>query len=316
MERVRAVPGFEDTPEPFPYHSSSGEVTCRVATSARTAPRKPSDRFGPLPSFSRFAMIHACQIDKVVANSHLCGCWVHVSGVLCCCGNAARTEFATLPGYWPNLDDEQLDALLQMCELWSKLENKSDAGENIVLLLLRFLRARSFDVTRAWEMLAQDMRWRTERGVEHFRSRTADDILQCSAAETYTYFPTVGCHSLCIGPLISRSQCGYSQWLQGFDKQGRPVAYRQYGNFEIWELLKLTSMERLLDFHIWEIEQQVSLLNKQTEAANCTVETFLIVMDAKDWSLRLATRDAYAYIRGMAEIDNTHFPERLGKVRR
>ena len=74
-------------------------------------------------------------------------------------------------------------------------------------------------------------------------------------------------------------------------------------------------MDRLLRFHVWEIAQQLQLLHKQTELTKHTIETFILVVDAANWGWRLATRDAFTYVRGMAEIDSAHFPERLGRVR-
>jgi hypothetical protein len=44
------------------------------------------------------------------------------------------------------------------------------------------------------------------------------------------------------------------------------------------------------------------------------VETFVLVIDAEGWGLRLATSDAYAFIKGMASTDSDHYPERLGNM--
>ena len=44
------------------------------------------------------------------------------------------------------------------------------------------------------------------------------------------------------------------------------------------------------------------------------IETFLIVIDAAGWSLKLASFDAFKYLKGIADIDSAHYPERLGAI--
>ena len=47
---------------------------------------------------------------------------------------------------------------------------------------------------------------------------------------------------------------------------------------------------------------------------DCIIETFTLVVDAEEWSLRLATKDAFNFIENMAKTDSLHYPERLGTV--
>lgn len=103
-------------------------------------------------------------------------------------------------------------------------------------------------------------------------------------------------------------------WVQGFDKQCRPIAWRQFGKLEIWNVLKLTTMETLLKFHAWEAEQALRLMNNQGNATGHHIETFVIVIDAAGWHMGLATTDAFSFIRGMSSTDSDHYPERLGKL--
>ena len=41
----------------------------------------------------------------------------------------------------------------------------------------------------------------------------------------------------------------------GFDTQGRPVTYKLWGTFEVWNLKKMTSLDNLVKFHVWEQER-------------------------------------------------------------
>jgi uncharacterized protein YdbL (DUF1318 family) len=86
------------------------------------------------------------------------------------------------------------------------------------------------------------------------------------------------------------------------------------GKFEIWSLLKITTMERLIRFHAWESEQAIRKMHEKSRELDCNIETFVIIIDAAGWSLRLATGQAMTFIKGMAITDSGHYPERLGKL--
>jgi hypothetical protein len=171
--------------------------------------------------------------------------------------------------------------------------NFNTSNEMEFLKILRFLRARKFNVTQSMEMIRNDVKWREEANINELYSVTANDVLQCDLSLVYKYFPT---------------------WVQGFDKQNRPIAWRGFGRFEIWNVLKLTTMEKLLHFHAWETEQMLRIMDEKTKETGHNVETFTVVVDAAGWGVRLATSDAFAFIKGMAATDSDHYPERLGMV--
>lgn len=115
----------------------------------------------------------------------------------------------------------------------------------------------------------------------------------CDLLQVYQFFPT---------------------WIQGVDKQLRPVSYRKFGKFEIWNVLKLTTMQKLIRFHAWETEMALHRMYRMSGKHGYNIETFVLVIDAAGWGLRLATSDAYAFIKGMATTDSNHYPERLGTM--
>ena len=182
------------------------------------------------------------------------------------------------PGYYPNVSTEQQRCVVALRGL---IETNAlscfEDEENEYLKMLRFLRARKFDVQKAYTMLAADVAWRSDK--KDLRHSTSADILGCDSAAMYTYFPT---------------------WMYGFDKQQRPVSWRQFGKFEINKVLKLTTMEKLIRFHGWETEQAVRKMHEQSKATSYNIETFVLVVDAAGWHLSLATSDAFTFIKGMA----------------
>jgi hypothetical protein len=205
----------------------------------------------------------------------------------------SNSEQRNLPGCYPNVSPEQVqcvDTIMErvQCE---NLDFYDDETENRTLKTLRFLRARKFDIAETMVLIRADVSWRQEDNREEIRFESADEVLQCDLQSFFQFFPT---------------------WLCGYDKQLRPVSYRQFGKFEIWNVLKLTSMDRLLRFHVWETEMALRLMREKSRDSGFNIETFTVVIDAAGWTMKLATKDAYTFIKGMASCDSNHYPERLG----
>ena len=203
-----------------------------------------------------------------------------------------QSSLKTREGYYPNVSLVQHEAvrcLRGLLEDGSLVERFCHDDENEYLKLLRFLRARKFEVNKAFQLCSADVAWRADK--LELRNLTSVDVLGCDSLAMYQFFPT---------------------WMHGFDKQGRPVSYRQFGKFEISKVLKLTTMEKLIKFHGWETEQAVRKTRESSLSSGFNVETFVLVVDAKGWTLSLATSDAFTFIKGMASTDADHYPERLG----
>jgi hypothetical protein len=148
-------------------------------------------------------------------------------------------------------------------------------------------------VDQAFAMIQADLAWRAADNRTSLPQQTAADVLQCDVMQFFSYFPT---------------------WIQGVDRQNRPVSYRKFGKFEIWNVLKLTSFDNLLRFHAWETEMAIRRMKQQSQATGHNIETFTCVIDSAGWGMRLATSDAFTFIKGMASVDSDHYPERLGSL--
>jgi len=204
------------------------------------------------------------------------------------------SELSKEPGFYPNINAQQLKCAFELKGIIEKetLDFNTDE-EDEFLKLLRFLRARKFNVKLALDMIREDVRWRADNNRSIIRKQTADEVLHCDLTKFYTFFPV---------------------WIQGVDKQLRPVSYRQFGKLEIWNVLKLTSLDNLIRFHAWETEQALRLMYEARDQHEYNIETFLLVCDAEGWNLSLATSDAFAFIKGMVVTDADHYPERLGTL--
>ena len=202
----------------------------------------------------------------------------------------------SFPGYYPNINDKQIEAVKKVLQLVKDEGlNFNTDDEYEFLKALRFLRARKFDVDKAMEMIRADIIWRSDSNRSTLRRQSAYEVLQCDLALFYKYFPA---------------------WIQGYDRQDRPIYWRGFNflKFETWNILKITTMERLINFYAWELEMvQRKMIDKSKETGH-NIETFTVIVDAAGWHLGLATRDAYTFIKAMADTDGNHYPERLEQL--
>ena len=211
----------------------------------------------------------------------------------------ATSELRSKLGCYPNISAEHIahaSRLREMIEDHDLMDafHRCDPDEIEFLKLLRFLRARKWDPAQAMAMIVADLEWRKEDERMGLRWETASEVLEdVDLNKLYTFYPT---------------------WIQGHCKQYRPVSYRQFGKFEVWNVLELTTFEKLLQFHVWEMEQLIRYMHDNSKKTGCNIETFVVIVDVAGWSLKLTTGDAFALAKAMANTDSDHYPERLGTM--
>ncbi|PPQ65350.1 hypothetical protein CVT26_000065 [Gymnopilus dilepis] len=155
-------------------------------------------------------------------------------------------------------------------------------------MLLRFLRARKFDLAKAKAMLLAAEQWRKDFGVE--------DIVKSfdfkEKAEVDKYYP---------------------QYYHKYDKDGRPVYIETLGKIDTTALYKITNKDRLLQHLVWEYEKSLSTrLPACSKAAGHPVETFCTILDLGGVSMTnfYSVKD---YVFAAASIGQDRYPETLGK---
>jgi len=143
-------------------------------------------------------------------------------------------------------------------------------------------------------MLVKDYMWREETKVNELRNKTPEEILGLPNLD-----------------LLNKYLPG---WIQGFDKQGRPVLFKRFGRCDVAAMLQHTTLDKLLMHHVWTQETLMHKLSEQSAATGYNIETICAVFDASGWRLGLATSTAYSFLKGMADLDSWHYPERLGAI--
>uniref|UniRef100_A0A0C9RR20 TSA: Wollemia nobilis Ref_Wollemi_Transcript_467_1501 transcribed RNA sequence n=1 Tax=Wollemia nobilis TaxID=56998 RepID=A0A0C9RR20_9CONI len=156
--------------------------------------------------------------------------------------------------------------------------------------LVRFLRARSFDVPKAKSMYEAMVEWRREIGADTIK-------------ETF-HFPE--------RKLIKEL---YPHFHHKTDKLGQPVYIERLGRLQLEELLKITTLDRMLMYHIkeWEIliDWKFPACSKK---AGRTINQSLTILDLKGVTLKHMSKHMRHFVQRISKVDQDYYPEYLGKM--
>ncbi|OUM53861.1 hypothetical protein BVG19_g3182 [[Candida] boidinii] len=190
-----------------------------------------------------------------------------------------RTGF---PGYLTDSEQQTLDMFRTLLEA-EGFEKRLDDST-----LLRFLRARKFDVMKAKEMFIECEKWRKEKHI--------DTILK-----DFEYSEK---------PVVAKY---YPQYYHKTDKDGRPVYFEELGSVNLTEMYKITTQERMINNLVWEYESFVRYrLPACSRKAGNLIETSCTIIDLKGISISSASQ-VYSYVKETSYIGQNFYPERMGK---
>ncbi|KAH3899821.1 probable SEC14 cytosolic factor [Saccharomycodes ludwigii] len=190
-----------------------------------------------------------------------------------------------LPGTFGKLNETQTAAVKKLREI---LTEKGFTKRLDDLTLLRFLRARKFDVGQAQIMFEECEKWRKSFGT--------DTIL-----EDFHYDEK---------PLVAKY---YPQYYHKTDKDGRPVYIEELGSVNLTEMYKITTQERMLKNLVWEYESfEKYRLPACSRKAGHLVETSCTILDLKGISITAAAQ-VLSYVREASYIGQNYYPERMGR---
>lgn len=155
--------------------------------------------------------------------------------------------------------------------------------------LLRFLRARDFDLKKTLAMFTECEKWRKEENV--------DDIYK-----NFKYTEEEEVSKI------------YPKFYHNVDLQGRPIYVEQFSKLDVKKLFKITTEERLLKNFILDYEITINeRFPYCSNAAGHHVETGFTIMDLKNVGIRQFSK-CFEFIKMTSKIASNYYPEIMGNL--
>lgn len=154
--------------------------------------------------------------------------------------------------------------------------------------LLRWLRAREFNLNKAEHMLRSHVNWRKQFGT--------DDIV---AEQDF--------------PEVLRKY--YPGGFVGYDRDGRPVSIIPFGRCDLKGLLMSVSVDDVIRFAVSQFEVSEKDLKAQSIKLGRVIETVTYIFDFDGFALStLASKSVLDYVTTLMCTFEDNYPERLNKA--
>lgn len=188
-------------------------------------------------------------------------------------------------GYLGDCSPEQLSALEKFRNQVQAMDCLDDRFDDPYLL--RFLRARNFDLPKTLEMWKNYIQWRKANNVDKAMDFEFPEIFEAKKYYPHGFFRT--------------------------DKQGRPMYFERCGLLKIDQFTKVMTQERIEAFSIQKYERLMNIiLPGCSRAAGKRIEQTCFIVDLKNFKSSKMTSKTWDLVKLMSKIGSNYYPETLG----
>ena len=193
-------------------------------------------------------------------------------------------------GFYDELNQEQYNALIT----WKGQLKDEKVIDNFEvyddLFLLRFLRARKFDLVKTMEMFKKFINWRVEKNVDDLRENFfLENLIEVKKLYPHGYHRT--------------------------DKLGRPIYIELYDKTDVKGLFKITTEENMVKYYIKQYERQMKYIFPACSAVvQKPIEQSCTILDANGIGITSLVGPIKGFLKLASDIGQDYYPEMLGKM--
>jgi hypothetical protein len=157
------------------------------------------------------------------------------------------------------------------------------------LYLIRFLRARKFELKETITMWNNFIKWRKDNNIDDYRNFIYGEIDEVKQCYPHGFFRT--------------------------DKQGRPIYIERLGLLKLQQLFKCTSEDRLIKYIATNLERLINdILPTCAKLNGKKEEQLLVIIDLKGGATKVMTKQVYDLVKTVSTLIQDNYPEILGKM--